>query len=487
MKNANSWALSVQNKEATKWNHHYFCSCSKEFRLTTELDEPEAPNILCPMCANDYFKDAAVFENMKSTKIWKYFKWAIAVNENKDDWNVTIQYDLPSYNEATNQVKLENQDLLRIKLSKDGSSPFEVSYKSKIVSQYSLFLDDRAQPFKKLLLDEAKENLYKFVMTNKSETMEWLDEDDARELSLDEKLKRITYFLKNSHLKEREFFFWKMEHLHHRTLEFPTQIEMLNFIANHRKEKSIKKALYNAYGNSIGHIEYNPYSDYVFSRTIDDINLLTKLYEIYPAIKQHVFTDETFSVAIEFIQFLKKRYTEKQIVRLFVEEMQDIKEHSKVLHNWRDTLRMLQTRNAFEYLERHFVKVKLTSKKLHDEIVRVFHIVSYQLDSKESFEYDEKYLSARGRYKELEFRLPQTVKELSLWATVLHNCMFGYSGRIHRRQSVIYGAFKDEELLYAVEVSGFAIVQAKANFNGVVPDGDMGVIRGWKSDRLLIS
>ena len=484
-KNKNSWILSVVNQEATKHYHHYFCTCSKEFKLTTEIYDPEAPNILCPMCGNDYFKDAVVFENMKSTKIWKYFKWVIVLNENKDDWNVTIKYDLPIYDELTNQVKLQNQDLLHITLKKDGSLPFKVSYKSKIISQYSLYLDDEVQPFKKLLQDEARESLYKFIMMNRSESIGWLDADDMKELSLDEKLNYITYFLKNSHLKEHRSFFWRMDNLHNHTIKYTTQVQMLDFIVNNRKEKSVKKALYKAYESSISHLGYYPYSDYVFSRTIDNINLLTKLYEIYPAIKQHLFTNETFSVAIAFIQFLKKHYAEKQIVKLFVEEMQDVKEYKNVLHNWRDTLRMLQVHNAFEYLEQHFIKVKLTSKKLHDEIIRVFHIVSYELDSKEGFQYDEKYLSACGRYKELEFKLPQSVKELSLWATVLHNCMFGYSSRIHRQQSVIYGVFKNEELLYAVELSNFSIVQAKAVSNGPVPEGDMSAIRGWKSDCLL--
>jgi len=262
---------------------------------------------------------------------------------------------------------------------------------------------------------------------------------------------------------------------------------MLNFVVDNRKEKSIKKALYLGYENSINYIGYYPYSDYIFSRSIKNIDLLIKLYGIYPAIKQHIFTDETFVVAIEFIQFLKRYYTEKQIVKLFVEDMQDIKAYKNRLNNWRDTLRMLQTRNAFNSLEEHFSKVKLTTKKLHDEIVRVFHIVSYELDAKESFEYDEIYLSACSTYKELEFRLPSTVKELSLWAKMLHNCMFGYSRSIHEQRSIIYGVFRAEELLYAVELNGFRIVQAKAVSNNTIPAEDMSIINGWKNNSLIIT
>jgi len=276
-----------------------------------------------------------------------------------------------------------------------------------------------------------------------------------------------------------------MNNIYNHTMKHTTQVEMLNFIANSRKEKCIKKALYLGYENSINHIGYYPYSDYIFSRSIDNIDLLIKLYGIYPVIKQHIFTDETFAVAIEFILFLKHYYTEKQIVKLFLEDMQDVKEYENKLKYWRDTLNMLQTKNTFSSLQEHFSKVKITIKKLHDEIVRVFHIVSYELDAKESFEYDKIYLSACIKYKELEFKLPSTVKELSSWAKMLHNCMFGYSSRIHEQISIIYGVFKKEELLYAVELNDFKIVQAKGGFNSSVDDVDMKIIHGWRSDRLI--
>lgn len=483
--NKNSWILSVENKTNTKYHHHYFCSCSREFKLQTEINEPEAPDILCPMCGNDYFKDAVVFENMKTTKIWKYFKWTSVVSENNDYWNIALKYETPMYNDVTQDIKLKTKNLLQIKLKKDGSTHSKVSYTSKVISQYSLFLDDKVQAFKSLLVDEAKENLYQHIMLNKSSTIEWINENKIKELPVDEKLKYLTFFLKNSHLKEHRFFFWRMDNIHNHTIKHTTQVEMLNFIVNSRKEKSIKKALYQGYENSINNIGYYPYSDYIFSRSIDNIDLLIKLYGIYPAIKQHIFTDETFEVAIEFILFLKLHYTEKQIVKLFTEDMQDEKEYKNRLNDWRDTLRMLQTRNAINSLEEHFSKVRLTTKKLHDEVVRIFHIVSYELDAKENFEYDEIYLSACCKYKELDFKLPSTVKELSLWAKMLHNCMFGYSRNIHEQRSIIYGVYRAEELLYAVELNGFRIVQAKAISNNIVPADDMSIINDWKNIYLL--
>jgi hypothetical protein len=477
----NSWFFSILNPTIRKYEHHYFCSCSKKFKVRTEIDEPEAPDVLCPICGNDYFKDSIAFENMSSTKIWKEFKWLSRASEDKECWRITLKYETPIYCYDTQSVELIEKDLLSLTLLKDGSEPYAISYSSKIISQYNFFLDDKVQQFKRLLLDEAKENLYNYVMMNKSRSIAWIDDNEIKDFSADNRLEYITFFLKNPHLKEHRFFFWRMDQIHNHTMHHSTQIEMLDFIADNHREKSVKKALYQYYEDSMKHIGYYyPYSDYIFSRSIENIDLLIKLYRLYPAIKEHIFTDENFSVAIEFILFLKQHYTEKQIVKLFVEDIQNKKEYKNRLNNWRDTLRILRTRNSFKYLEEHFSKVKLTTKKLHDEIIRVFHIVSYELDAKENFEYDKKYLSACKKYEDLEFRLPATVKELSLWAKILHNCMFGYSRRIYEQQSVIYGIFRAEELLYAVELNEFRIVQAKAIFNKDIPSDDMSTINSWQ-------
>jgi hypothetical protein len=60
--------------------------------------------------------------------------------------------------------------------------------------------------------------------------------------------------------------------------------------------------------------------------------------------------------------------------------------------------------------------------------------------------------------------------------------MFGYSRNIHQKISIIYGVFKEKELLYAVELNNFMIVQAKAISNTKVPDKDMELINSWKSN-----
>ena len=133
-KNKNSWVLSVENKTNTKYHHHYFCNCSKEFKLQTEINEPDAPDILCPMCGNDYFKDVNDFTSKDGTRIWKYFQWDTQYSDSSDSWRVKLIYKLPIYYDLIDKIKLQSQELLSLELKKDGNTPVDISYKAKLVS-----------------------------------------------------------------------------------------------------------------------------------------------------------------------------------------------------------------------------------------------------------------------------------------------------------------------------------------------------------------
>lgn len=432
MSSKNSWILSAKNKVNTKYNHFYFCKCGKEFKLHTKLNESEAPNVVCPSCGNDYFKNVKDFISVNG-RIEKYIELDVQENELSDSWKISLIYHIPIYYASSEEAILEKKEFLYIELKKDGRSlprivykstfnpKSEISpvnnigYKSKFISEYNIPSVKAIVPFLDNLDYDIKVILFNYVMKHKVEAIKWIDENNIKKFSTDDKFKYVTFFLKNSHLKEHKFFFWKMESLLEVTRENPTEDKMLNYVINQHKEKSVKRALYKAYDTSLNHIgHYYPYSDYIFSRTIKNIDLLIKLLEIDPKIKRHLFSDEIFSVGIKFILFLKKHYTEIQIVNFFI-AMQNQQEHKNRLLNWQNTLHMFQRIDAFNVLNEHFSKVKLTAKNLHDAIEKILPVVFHILDNKEIFEYDKVYLSACCTYEELEFKLPSTVKELSLW------------------------------------------------------------------------
>lgn len=53
-------------------------------------------------------------------------------------------------------------------------------------------------------------------------------QNEIVDISSNEKLKSLEFFLKNSHLKEYQFFFWKMDLLFNKTTKYPLQIEWKN-------------------------------------------------------------------------------------------------------------------------------------------------------------------------------------------------------------------------------------------------------------------
>ena len=297
-----------------------------------------------------------------------------------------------------------------------------------------------------------------------------------------ENIQITNYLLKHPHIKELNFYYWDMTLLQNYTRKYPSEIKMLDYVCSHRKEKSVKKALYHTYHNAIDAKYYNPHSDYVFSRTIDDVNLLVKLINIDPDIKQKIFTDDDYLEGMALIIFLKNHYTEKQICKLCFKEIMN----KQALQYWKDIVRMMQRDNAFIDLEHYFHKVKLTTKRLHDEIVRALHIANFSYEGNAIFNYEDSQISAQGIKDDLVFKLPFSAEELSLWSKVLHNCMFGYIDDIQRKSSLIFGVFKEGTLLYALELKEQKIIQAKAVFNQSIPQDDMQIIRKWHSLKISI-
>jgi len=480
MKKLNSWVLSTGIDNTPKYIHHYFCSCSEEFSQYTDFYEEYAPDTICPKCKNDYYKDVYEFENMTQTKIWKHFKWDKEEREDETSWNITLFYQVPTLNLETKEVVFSRKNLVGIQILKDGSNQANIKYLSNIVQKYSLFINENVEQFKNLLSLEIKKSLYIYIMQYRTEPIDWIDNSAIDQLSIDEKLQYITFFLKNKQLKEHQFFFWKMQGIDYLDKTYTSQTQMLNLISNHLPQKSVKKALFQGYLDSLEIEGYSAYSDYIFSRVIENTDLLVKLYELHPVIKGALFNKETLTVSIEFLSFLKDYYSEKQIVKLFAINIQDTKTYKHRLGEWSDTLRLVNEINDFGVIQEHFIKVKLTAKKLHDEIIRVSHLVSYILDAKEEFEYKDIYLNACTTYKGLSFNLPKTVQELSLWARTLHNCMLGYKTSIHTNNSVIYGVFENGELLYAIRLKGFQIVEAKASCNRLILEDVNDIVNEWK-------
>jgi len=488
LKNRNGWVLSrLEHQGISTYKHYFFCTCGHKFQVKTALNNPLPPEMLCPACGEYYFKDADEFLHKKDIKIWKSFYWDSEGSQDDTKWYMTLKYLIPIYSPLTKTAQLEAQTLLKIEFPKEGSGSSYITSKGYFVTSYNLFLDGKVEPLLELLRDDASYKLYEHIMNNKTENIAWLKKEDMEKLPIKDRLKCLEFFLKNSHLKEYQFFFWKMDLLDHTTRKYPLQIEMMDFIGNHIKKKSIRRGLYISHESSMKLCGfYTPYSDYIFSRSIENVDLLVKLYTLDPFIKHELFSNETFATGTDFIEFLKKYYSSNQITEFFITHIQDKTHYKTRLQEWKDTLVMLEDELCIEKLEEYFNKQKLTTKALHDEIINIYHTLTYKLDNKENFVYDPLHVKAEGKFKNLKFILPKTTQELHLWSKKLNNCMFGYTRSIHAKNSIIYGVFKEQSLLYAVELKNNQIVQAKGYSNNNIGDEDMSIVREWGQYVLIV-
>jgi len=463
----NSWILEDKKENNL---YHCFCKCSYEFQIKLSTDE-DFDELICPKCNNDYFIDSTEFIQGDKTKIWKQFFYKTSAQSDKNKWIVKIYCDIPMYLNFDHIVK-QKIYITQIYIPKTATKP-DTSYKIKkinpAITRYKLYQDGKIKELSILFAIDLKPLLLDEILENKTSSIQWIDSKSIEDFTIEKKLKYISFFIKNHHLKEKEFFYWNIsEDMFEQTKKYTTQKKMLSFIANHREEKSIKKALYLSYIKFIKNQEYYPYSSFMFSRCFNDVNLLVKLLSIDNSTQKELVNAENLDISMKLIQFLKTFYNEKQISRLFIEQMQKYPHSS--LRFWSDTVGMLQTAEDLIYIQQHFVKVKLTLRNLHDKFVEIFNLKRYEDNYKSVFTYTDQELRAQTTVNDLEFRLPENSGQLYQWARYLHNCMFSYKSKIQNKLSTIYGVFRDDTLLYAIEIQNNKIVQAYGKYNSDIKD-----------------
>ena len=88
------------------------------------------------------------------------------------------------------------------------------------------------------------------------------------------------------------------------------------------------------------------------------------------------------------------------------------------------------------------------------------------------FSYTDEDYKFEIQIDDLKIRLPKNREELSTWGYLLKNCMASYSFDIEENKTRIYGIFRNDEILYALEKRGNLIVQFLGKFNKQVPYED---------------
>jgi hypothetical protein len=273
-----------------------------------------------------------------------------------------------------------------------------------------------------------------------------------------------------------DFFYWKdFVFLKEVSKQYSGTKALLGFILDHRMQKSIVKACFESYAFSIHQFQtYHYIADYVFARQIKDRNFLLVLIRIDPKIKLKLFEESDMDTVQAFMLFLKQRYSEKVITKCFTDLQSHMFDNYNIV---RDTIRMFESDRAFA-LE-HFKKVSLAFRNLHNEFIRLSNLRNKALRGKVDFDYHPKDLRAQTQREGLSYVLPETINVLHAWSKQLHNCMYGYSRTIHEKRSIIYVVFKDDVLMYAIELREKRIVQALGKYNVRIDKDERVKIDEW--------
>jgi hypothetical protein len=303
----------------------YICSCGYNHFIVKHSSQ--SISYRCKKCRNTNFYDA----HDADRDIFSFLA-------NNSDIKINYRYDLKqSHKEIISKQYITiPKDINFLKK--------EVIFREKTLYALSLNFDGKLEEIYHLDYDERIFERLKSDITHYINSTNCcnLPQHADKKMTMD----MIIFFLKNRHLKEFEFYYWS-ETWRLCDRDFTVNDALLH-IANYPKEKSIKRALYNNYNYQLeNNMRFISIFIDAFTHSIEDINIIVKLIELHG-----FYDDGEYSITSDqlgnFIEFLKRYYSEKQILLCFSKMMEDF---DKEL--FEDTLKMLQL-NYNSSIQRYF-------------------------------------------------------------------------------------------------------------------------------------
>ena len=281
-------------------------------------------------------------------------------------------------------------------------------------------------------------------------------------------LDEYCYFVKYNNLLDLDFYKWKNVDILPKD-EKLTIIKALDFVMNYRKEKSLKKLVFDNYKFQMR--EYNFYNFiYIYSitRSIKDINVLNRMialdFNLYMS-----YTNYPMNL-YQFIKFLTKYFSDKQIEKLFISYQES------ELFWLHDSVSMFyEIANDADNL----ILSKCNKGNIHHDIIQYHQMLMNKIDFDTTFEFEDKFLKACVNILDYDIRLPMNGIELYDWSNKLQNCLSGYCRIIKEKETIVYGFFKDNQIKFAVEIKDNKIVQSKSKYNKDIQNSEMNLVSGW--------
>ena len=456
----------------------YICVCGHN-EIIIKGQNSILEKYTCIHCENTNFYNANVLNNNYSwyEPIYNLFNEnylfsispTISYDENTNTINAIALIRIPvDIDLSTNTIRYINKKIFEVNIDdtanyieqlhanfclENGLTQKEIMYNEYVTEQELINRNVYLYEFKNKILNELK-NLKNFKNYKLLEKVSNIEE--------------FLFFVKNDHLIDIDFYKWKNIELLPRD-EKLTILKALNFVMGYRKEKSLKKLIFDNYKFQMK--EFNSYDFiYIYSiaRTIKDINILNRMVNIN--LKSHIKRLSNHFDLYIFMNYLTTKFEEKQIEKLFIAyEKED-------MFWFVDTVAIFSeiVENVDELLVN---KCKL--EDLHNDILRFHQVKLDQINFDITFTYTEQFLKACEKVLDYEVRLPKNGVELYDWSNKLQNCLSGYCRLIRDKKTIVYGFFIDDVIKFAVEIRNNKIEQSKSKYNKDIQDKEMHNVKGW--------
>ncbi len=479
----NSWYIKEEGV------HHFVCKCGKDdihtdnfseeyddFEIIKfkreEIDFSKIPNLyypdnICSQCGNEKYLDLEALLFDHKTRCWSTVNWKYKEETTTNGWRIGAFIKIPKLNKQTKIITTEYVELASYQVNIDGEDYF--SETNKFFLRKSMLVDENYLGFNKILKSDLDTKMTALILKNPSENLEWLNEEEIT-------LEGLLFLLKNPNIRSIDMCFWKNKEYFLKDMNKYRYVDkFLVYTLNNRKEKSLRKFVFNSYVKMMEFGEYNPMTDYIFSRTISDVNHLNRALNLDIEVKKKLFNGCNVVNINHFIDFLKNFYDEKHIVQLWLNISADDLRHYLV----RDSIELFNNKEMREEFKKNFHKTSLNIRAIHYELTRYSRRVEKLRMKNEQLSYSDLMMASEVSREGIFYKLPSDAQELYEWGSILHNCLFSYKKSILNGRSIVFGLFVNRQLTYALEIRDNKIVQLSARYNRTLSEKERDKVDRW--------
>ncbi len=355
----NSWYLKLslfacRNLLAEDYGyrvHSFACKCGSE-RVFISGKETENMRYRCRECGNSLYLDASNVEQYGKEILRIDPNVVCAIEEKNASIRVYIEVPVNVDLAAGEKICYEKKKIAEITVILNRDIEMRYVGREKVTSD---------------VIRRMESVLWRYIVEHYFHMHETVYHHVVH-MPLTQLREVVSRLLRYPELKHSEFLFWVMDdEFYHNGGTHKQPKVFLSHICNSRVEKSVNRALYERYRKELERGRFYPLTPYIVCRAFMNPNYIVRL------LKQQEFVltrDSNYqSIALKaamhlrFIDFLKERYGEKRLVKMFEKMGQDCS-------YWEDSVEIYANLFARELIENNFLTVRANVRMIHDELIR---------------------------------------------------------------------------------------------------------------------